>query len=167
MKPRVEVRSMTGAEYSRAGARWSPQWTELDERKFTKAQLRDLRADTHLEFRFDGKRIRGGARESEAVDDEDALDRDELVEKLRETIADLRARGIEQKAKSDDLEKELAALKASNEALSAKLTELTVAKAAAPTETAAKPPSPTAPPDTPPAPIAPATEPAKGPKAKG
>lgn len=58
-KPKVELRSLTGQGYSRAGVRWSPEWTEVDESKFTKQQLQQLSEDPHLDIRVDGRRLRG------------------------------------------------------------------------------------------------------------
>lgn len=105
-KPKVEVRSKTGQPYRRAGALWSPQWTELDESKFTTDQLKLVAEDPHLDVRVGGKRVTDTDEDDDSTVDSDT---ERKLASLADSVAELTARNYALEAQVQQLKAELAA----------------------------------------------------------
>lgn len=139
--PKVEARSRTGAGYTRAGHRWTPEFSDVPE-----ALLRDdaamdrLVADAHLEVRVDGKYL-SGPRANAGQGSEPKADADGHARALQREVERLDARHDEMRAMLDKSAEALAtaaserdAARAEAAALKAELEALKAAASPKPTE---------------------------------
>lgn len=139
-KPKVEVRSTTGGNYRRAGGLWGVQWAELDESQFTAKQLAELRKDPHLDFRIDGKVMKGSSPDAPPtvaeVETELVTLRKQVTmlseqnTKLDGEHKHLLRLGDTAKVEANELRARIATLETENATLKAKVAELEAAKAA-------------------------------------